>query len=80
MFTGQLPASCPMCDGEIERGTVSVHGTLAGFLFVGMSYQNCYFKGEDSKEQVVLGSRYRKSGFRCKACGFVGMFGEQSAM
>jgi hypothetical protein len=80
MFTGQFPATCPMCDGEIERGTVSVHGTVGGFLLVGMSYQHCFFKGDESEERVVLGSRYRKSAFRCKGCGFVGMFGEESVI
>ena len=74
------PTSCPLCEGELERGSVSVHGTLVGFLFVGFSVQHCFFKPRDGKEQVVLTSRNRRRGFRCKACGFVGMFGEESPL
>jgi hypothetical protein len=59
---------------------VSVHGTFWGFAVIGMSYQNCWFEGRDSKERVVLGSRGRRAGFRCKACDFVGMFGAESPM
>ena len=69
-----------MCDGETEPGSVSVHGTLLGFLFYGLSLQHCWFKGRDDKEQVVLGSRGSRLGFRCKACGFVGMFGTESPL
>jgi hypothetical protein len=76
----KVPASCPMCEGEIEPGSVAVHGTLVGFLFVGFSLQHCWFKGRDGKEQMVLGSRGRKAGFRCKACGFVGMYGDETLM
>ena len=80
MQPGNPPTSCPLCEGEIESGSVSVHGTFAAFLFVGFSFQHCWFTGPDGKEQVVLGSRGRRRGFRCKACGFVGMFGEESAL
>jgi hypothetical protein len=69
-----------MCEGEIELGSVSVHGTIWGFVFVGMSYQHCWFEGIGTKEQVVLGSRLRRSGMRCKACGFVGMYGDARVM
>jgi hypothetical protein len=74
------PTSCPLCDGEIELGSVSVHGTLVGFLFVGFSLQHCWFKARNAKEKIVLNSRGRKSGFRCKACGFVGMYGKESPL
>jgi hypothetical protein len=77
MHPVKSPTSCPLCDGEIEVGSVSVHGTLGGFLFVGLSLQHCWFQGRDTKEEIVLGSRARKAGFRCKACGFVGMFGDE---
>ena len=26
------PKACPICQGDIERGSLSVHGTLLGFL------------------------------------------------
>lgn len=69
------PKACPICQGEIERGSLSVHGTLLGFLFAGWSYQHCWFKGRGkNEEQVVLRSGERTSGFRCVACGFVGIY------
>ena len=74
----EMPKSCPVCNGEIERGSVSVHGTLLGFLFVGMSYQNCWFKGQGKKEQVVVFSGQQTRGFRCATCGFVGIFKAES--
>ena len=80
MTNPNVPASCPMCAGELEPGSVSVHGTTVGFLFFGMSYQNCYFQGVGTEEETVLGSRLRRSGFRCRSCDFVGMFGKETSL
>jgi len=74
------PKSCPLCGGETERGSVSVHGTILGFLFYGLSLQHCWFEGPVGKQEIVLGSRTRRPGFRCRACGFVGMFGNESPL
>lgn len=62
---------CPLCQSEIEQGVVSVHGTFLGYLLVGMSYQHCWFKGDESNEEVVLRSKERRPGFEWRACGFV---------
>ena len=71
---GRQAQCCPVCDGEIEHGSVSVHGTRLGFFFVGFSYQHCWFKGRSAKEQIVIHSDRRTRGFRCLKCGFVGVY------
>ena len=57
----------------MNRGKVSVHGTLAGFLFVGASYQHCWFKDfeRDKKEQIIVESNGSRKSFRCPECGAV---------
>lgn len=69
---------CPLCQSELEQGFVSVHGTLLGYLLVGMSYQHCWFKGDESGDEVVLKSRERRQAFKCQACGFVGIYAKEA--
>ena len=68
------PSSCPVCKGAIERGSVSVHGTVGGFLMVGASYQHCWFKSREGREDIVIASGKATPGFRCGGCGFVGIY------
>src|SRR5262245_43633147 len=69
-----LLASCPACGAAMEAGKVSVHGTLLGFLFVGMSYQHCWFRPAASEdEQVVVQSGRSRRACRCSSCGFIGI-------
>ena len=68
------PSSCPVCKGAIERGSVSVHGTVGGFLMVGLSYQHFWFKSREGREDIVIASGQATPGFRCGGCGFVGIY------
>ena len=59
-----------MCGGELELGTTSVHGTLLGFLVVGFSLQQCWFRSaETGKEQMVVSPLDSLAACRCKGCG-----------
>jgi hypothetical protein len=72
------PSCCPVCKGEIERGGVSVQGSAASFLLVGMSYQHCWFKSPSGNERVVIASGQATPGFRCVRCGFVGIYNSEA--
>jgi hypothetical protein len=68
------PVECPLCSAELELGRVTVHGTFWGFLFVGFSYQNCWFEPADgSPEIIAVDSCGARHGFRCRQCGFIGI-------
>jgi hypothetical protein len=69
------PRACPMCRAELEPGTVSIHGTMLGWLSVGWSYQHLWFY-QDGKEEAVLKSGHTRKGYRCRGCGFVGVAGD----
>lgn len=66
-----MTLKCPYCNGILESGEAKIHGTLTGFLFVGFSYQNLYFKPESGEEIEVLGSRESTPAMRCEECGVV---------
>ena len=63
---------CPLCGTELEAGSVTVHGTLWGFLLVGLSYEHCWFQpASGAEETVVLSSKDSRDACRCLQCGFV---------
>lgn len=74
--------NCPYCDTVMEAGHLEVHGTVLGFMFVGWSHQNCYFRRGDGTEEVVVKPRHgmfsrpkreewRPKAHRCEKCGCV---------
>jgi hypothetical protein len=66
--------TCPVCAGVMHPGIVSVHGTLIGFMVVGMSHEHCWFEPKgDIEEHIVIPSGCAKDGWRCLRCGFVGI-------
>ena len=69
---------CPVCEGELEHGTVRVHGTPLGFLLVGLSYQRCWFRSDETGEED-LAVHWRKShaACRCRDCGMLMVAGER---
>jgi len=70
---------CPVCGGEVQPGNVSVHETVWSFLLVGLSYQHCWFQGdEEEKQVVVIPSACARRGCRCPRCGFVGIEGGEN--
>lgn len=63
---------CPLCSTALELGQAKVHGTLLGFLLVGLSYQHCWFaSSRDGKERIVVPSGGSRPSCRCPPCGFV---------
>jgi hypothetical protein len=65
---------CPSCDGELVIGTVRIEGTKLGLLFIGLSYQNLYFRSPLAKPGLkhrVLESREERAGYICKECELV---------
>lgn len=60
--------NCPNCGSLLEEGHVEVHGTPLGFIFIGFSYQNLYFKAKDKKEIKVLESRCSAPALKCTRC------------
>ncbi len=61
----------PYCDGLLESGEAKIHGTMVGFLLVGLSYQNLYFKSESGKETAILASHESTPAMKCNTCGVV---------
>ncbi len=61
---------CPMCQGELVHGSVSVHASWMGAFLAGFSYQHLWFMNR-TKEEVIIGSGKITKGSRCAQCGFV---------
>ena len=60
---------CPNCNVEMEPGQAQVKGSLLGFLIIGFSHQNLYFKSSDgSTKEVVIPSGGKRSGHYCRLC------------
>lgn len=66
-----MSAKCPYCAGKLISGTAKIHGTLSGFLFIGLSYENLYFESDDGEETEVLGSGCSTYAMMCEDCGTV---------
>ena len=60
---------CPFCKEEMTDGTVTVRGTMSGFILFGLSYKNCYFHPINGGDEKILiednGSKYA---YRCDKC------------
>lgn len=51
------------------KGQSRIHGTLKAFLWIGLSHQNLYFKGDGSEtEHKQLESQTPLGSFRCSEC------------
>ncbi len=69
---------CSYCNGETEAGLLEIHGTALGFIFLGLSHQNLYYKPFDEKyqeyiikeEKVIKESNSLKAR-KCKDCGSI---------
>lgn len=56
----------------IKLGSVSVEGSIVGFLVYGLSHQHCIFKSQENDEKVIaIETGDQKSGYRCTNCGLV---------
>ncbi len=66
-----MKTKCPYCDGILESGEAKIHGSMVGFLLVGLSYQNLYFKSESGNETAVLASHESTPAMKCNTCGVV---------
>ena len=66
-----MKTKCPYCDGTLESGEAKIHGTMVGFLLVGLSYQNLYFKSESGNETSILASHESTPAMKCNTCGVV---------
>jgi hypothetical protein len=64
---------CPQCGGGLEAGTVAIRASLLSFLLVGWSYENLWFRPPRGERKAVLQSGESRYGWRCEACGFVGI-------
>ena len=63
---------CPACQSPMTPGTVDIHGNSLGFLLVGFSWQELYFKPEpDAKAESILAPSETRYAFRCPACRLV---------
>lgn len=66
-----MSKKCPYCDGTLQSGEAKIHGTLTGFLLVGLSHQNLYFKNESGEESEILGCNESTPAMKCDMCGVV---------
>lgn len=62
---------CRRCGGRLQRGRVQIHGTLVGFLLIGLSYTHLFFTpaSDPEGETVVLPWKARQIAYRCLGCG-----------
>lgn len=63
--------TCPYCGEQLIEGSAEIQGTVWGFLLVGLSYQNLYFKRQGEKKIKILGSGCATSALRCENCDVV---------
>ena len=60
---------CPNCNMEMEPGQAQVKGTLLGFLIIGFSHQNLYFRSaEGGVNEKIIRSGGKRSGYYCRQC------------
>jgi DNA-directed RNA polymerase subunit RPC12/RpoP len=64
---------CPQCGSRLEAGAVAVQGTFWGWVMVGWSYQQLWFRPRLGEQRRVLESGESRRGWRCADCGFVGV-------
>ena len=60
---------CPNCDHEMQKGFSEIHGTPAGFLAVGLSYQHLFFSAAGSDhEKIIVDNSDKVLTFFCTNC------------
>ena len=64
------PIACPKCQEPMWRGRAQVHGTVAGFLLVGLSWMKLFFRSDSSPREVlpILAPGGRHEAFYCPRC------------
>lgn len=61
--------ACSLCGGQMVTGMARIHGTLRGWAWVGLSYQNLYFEADGSEtEYLQLESQTPLAAWRCADC------------
>jgi predicted RNA-binding Zn-ribbon protein involved in translation (DUF1610 family) len=61
---------CPACQVPMTPGVAEIRGNSLGFLLVGFSWQELYFKAGDEEEDVsLLAPNEPRRAFRCPGCG-----------
>jgi hypothetical protein len=66
-----MKTECPYCGEVMKKGQAKIHGNTLGFLIVGISYQNLYFRAENEGEIRILESGCSVYSMRCESCGIV---------
>jgi hypothetical protein len=73
----QAAVKCPACAADLQPGRVSVHRSFFGKPAVGVSFDHLWFEPADgSAATMVVRGSSPKDGWRCSACGFVGVKGK----
>lgn len=62
---------CPKCAADMTSGLLAVHGTIWGFLTVGLSYQPCWWQPDGSKEVKLIEAISQRAAFRCGNCRMI---------
>lgn len=64
---------CPYCKSEMTAGSVSLEGTVGGFLLFGKSYKHCYFRpdSDESESFKVIDNSETKTAYYCYTCDAV---------
>jgi hypothetical protein len=64
---------CPKCSADMIGGKLAVHGTFWGFLFLGWSYQPCWWQpgGDPGKEEKLIEANGAREAFRCASCRMI---------
>ena len=61
---------CPACNTPMTPGVAEIRGNSLGFLLVGFSWQELYFKAGDEEDDVsLLAPNEPRRAFRCPGCG-----------
>lgn len=63
--------TCSKCGQTMEKGSVSVKGSLPSFLVVGLSYQSLWWYPAEGRREKLLKPGPLYDAFRCSNCGTV---------
>jgi hypothetical protein len=73
----QPTVKCPGCGADLQPGHVSVHRSFFGRPAIGPSFDHLWFEPvEGGAATMVVRGSAPKDGWRCPACGFVGVKGK----
>ncbi len=65
------PLECPGCKTPMTVGIAEIRGNALGFLLIGFSWQELFFKSADAPEVSVLAPNMPHPAYRCPSCGMV---------